>query len=76
MTVFATPASLFIPELDGDTFASRRDLADYHDYLSEAEAENGWLRVAENNDRYAWEDEQDRLRAAAFGDFAAAFGAF
>ncbi|WP_128378526.1 hypothetical protein [Streptomyces cavernae] len=33
----------------------------------EMEAENAWLRAAETNDQYAWEEEQDRLRAAFWG---------
>jgi hypothetical protein len=60
--------SLFIPELDGDTF-TRQELDDYRWYRLEADAENGWLRAAENNDRYAWEEEQDRMRAALFGGY-------
>lgn len=59
--------TLFIPELDGMTFESRRDIADYLDWKSEADAENGWLRAAETNDQYAWEVEQDILQAQAFG---------
>ncbi|MDX3695039.1 hypothetical protein PV726_32815 [Streptomyces europaeiscabiei] len=60
--------SLFIPELDGDTF-TRKELDDYRWYQIEADAENGWLRAAETNDQYAWEDEQDRMRAAFFGGY-------
>jgi len=55
---------LFIDELDGMTLRSLEEVADYHQYLSESYAENAWLRHAETNDRYAWEDEQDRMRAA------------
>ncbi|MGW1290270.1 hypothetical protein ACWD4N_43415 [Streptomyces sp. NPDC002586] len=58
--------SLFIPELDGDTF-TREELDDYRWYKIEADAENGWLRAAETNDQYAWEEEQDWMRAAFFG---------
>ncbi|MFG3157212.1 hypothetical protein ACGF7W_34840 [Streptomyces sp. NPDC048219] len=70
-----TAESLFIEELDGITYATE-DEAVYARYSpedweaqakSEADAENGWLRAAETNDRYAWEDEQDRMRAAFYG---------
>lgn len=55
---------LFRLELDGETFASRRDVDEYHWAKAEIDAENGWLRAAETNDRYAYEDQQDRDRAA------------
>lgn len=60
-------ATLFVPELDGDTFASLEELADYHHAQAEYDAEMAIERALETNDRYAWEEEQDRLRAAAFG---------
>lgn len=67
----ATRPSYFVPELDGITAPDRETAAEWEvgrlDAEAEADAENGWLRAAENNDRYAWEDEQDRMRAAAFG---------
>ncbi|MFJ9239718.1 hypothetical protein ACIRJ3_32625 [Streptomyces anulatus] len=78
----ATPLtrSLFIEALDGVTYATEAEAADaqYDRYSPEeqemwakleADAENGWLRAAETNDRYAWEEEQDRLRAAFYGTF-------
>jgi hypothetical protein len=58
-------AALFT-ELDGMTFADREELSHYYDYLAEAEAEGAWLRAAETNDQYAYEVEQDELRAAAW----------
>lgn len=62
------PAPLFIDELDGMTFRSRREVSEYWDWKSEHDAEMAIERALETNDQYAWEDEQDRLRAAAFGD--------
>lgn len=66
--------SHFILELHGETFASYEEYQDnleqwdsYYTYLAETEAENGWLRAAENNEVYAWECEQDELRAQAMG---------
>ncbi|MFJ1837818.1 hypothetical protein ACIOJ9_28610 [Streptomyces sp. NPDC088175] len=73
--------SLFIEALDGVTYATEAEAEDayHHDRYSpeeqeawaklEIDAENGWLRAAETNDRYAWEEEQDRLRAALYGTF-------
>ena len=42
-------ASLFDYALDGPTFKSLQEVDEYHDSLSILEAENGWLRAAENN---------------------------
>ena len=42
-------ASLFNDALDGLTFKSLQDVDEYHESLSILEAENGWLRAAENN---------------------------
>lgn len=43
------PEALFVDELDGLTFRSREELSDYRDSQKEIDAENGWLRMAENN---------------------------
>ncbi|MFF8387867.1 hypothetical protein ACF053_30080 [Streptomyces kanasensis] len=59
--------SLFIPELDGDTFSGLEELDEHLWVLEEVKAEGAWLRAAETNGRYAWEEEQDRQRAALFG---------
>ncbi|MYS32896.1 hypothetical protein K388_07472 [Streptomyces sp. KhCrAH-43] len=59
--------SLFIPELDGDTFPNLGELDEHLWALKEIRAEGAWLRAAETDDRYAWEEEQDRQRAAFFG---------
>nr|WP_233109074.1 hypothetical protein [Streptomyces sp. 14R-10] len=58
---------LFISELDGDTFPSLKELDEHLCALEEIRAEGAWLRAAETNDAYAWEEEQDRQRAALFG---------
>jgi hypothetical protein len=66
--------SLFVLELDGETFASYEEFQDnlqawddYYIYLDESYAESAWLRAAENNPAYSWECEQDELRAQAMG---------
>ena len=64
---FGPVDTLFVLELDGPTFTSYDQYCEYLDAEAEIQAENGWLRAAETNDQYAWEDEQDRLRANAFG---------
>jgi hypothetical protein len=58
--------TLFIPELDGDTF-TYAELEDYRWARMEHDAENAWLRAAETNDQYTWEEEEDRRRAAFWG---------
>jgi hypothetical protein len=67
----APVASLFIEELDGVTYATAEDAYwhsfDEADALAEIEAEMAVERALETNDRYAWECEQDELRAQAFG---------
>lgn len=59
---------LFIWELDGptgDTVEEAVDLLwEQEQYQMETNAENGWLRAAENSAQYAHEVEQDELRAA------------
>lgn len=68
-TTIPAVASLFIPELDGDTFESLADLADYFDAKAEIDAETAYERHLETNDQYAWEVEQDERRAAFFGGY-------
>lgn len=69
-TIPALP-SLFIPELDGDTFASLEALNDRHwDRQAESEADEfdpdaAYERHLETNDQYRWEVEEDERRAAA-----------
>lgn len=78
-TTITPAATLFIEELDGLTFATLDDLADYHAMRDEAyaqaeyDAEMAYERHLETNDQYRWEHEQDELRAASFG---AAFDAW
>ncbi|MFF7198289.1 hypothetical protein ACFZAM_31845 [Streptomyces sp. NPDC008079] len=59
---------LFIYELDGLTAETAEQAYEWEQerqqYEQEAYAESGWLRAAENNPVYAWESEQDELRAA------------
>lgn len=66
----APVATLFIPELDGQTFPSVADSLDFmygpDDGQADIEAEMAGERALETNDQYAWEVEQDELRAAAF----------
>lgn len=74
---YTTRPSYFVAELDGVTAPTAEIAYEWEDqrlqYQEENAAENGWLRAAETNDRYAWEEEQDRQREAAFG---AAFDAW
>lgn len=70
----APVATLFIPELDGDTYPTSEEAYWAYaetfieaDAAAEYAAELAAERALETNDRYAWEDEQDRLRAAVFG---------
>lgn len=64
--------SYFVPELDGETFASLKALSDWHfDRQAESEADEfdpdvAYERHLETNDRYRWEVEEDERRAAAF----------
>lgn len=64
---------LFVEELDGLTFATRDELAEWEWQNAEAEAEwaaeVGYERFLETNDRYRWEVEEDERRAMAFGGF-------
>ena len=66
---------LFIPELDGLTFASQAELADWQwDRAAELDADEydpdaAYERHLETNDRYRWEVEEDERRATAFGAF-------
>lgn len=71
--------SLFIPELDGDTFATKEALADWHWdrqaelYANEFDPDAAYERHLETNDQYRWEVEEDERRAAALS---AAFDAW
>lgn len=65
--------SYFIPELDGETFASLEALSNWHfdrqaeaEGRAEQEAEMAYERHLETNDQYRWEVEEDERRAAAF----------
>jgi len=62
--------SYFVDELHGLTFPTREAAAEYRwheaDALAERDAEMAVERALETNDRYAWECEQDELRAAAW----------
>lgn len=66
---------LFIQELDGLTFASKEELADWQwDRAAELDANEfdpdaAYERHLETNDRYRWEVEEDERRAMAFGGF-------
>jgi hypothetical protein len=72
-TTIAPVTTLFTEELDGLTFGSLEELANYHfDHQAESEADDfdpdmAYERHLETNDQYRWEHEQDELRAAFFG---------
>lgn len=59
---------LFVFELDGITAETAELACEWEQqaaqYEAESYAESGWLRAAETNDVYAWECQQDELRAA------------
>jgi hypothetical protein len=65
---FTTLPELFVEELDGITAPTMEQAYEWEwqaeQYRQESYAESGWLRAAETNDRYAWECEQDELRAS------------
>jgi len=63
--------SYFVPEMDGQTFASLEALSDWHwqnmpEDPDEFDADAAYERHLETNDQYRWEVEEDERRAAAF----------
>jgi hypothetical protein len=62
------PESMPAPELEPEDWEDRYSPEEQEAWARiEMDAENAWLRAAETNDQYAWEEEQDRMRAAFYG---------
>lgn len=72
-TTITPVETLFIEELDGLTFASLEELADYrwaqYDDEDDYDPDAAYERHLETNDQYRWECDEDERRAAFFGGF-------